>query len=94
MKKIIAALGAVLIFAGLKAQDTNRVKKTTTPQVKSNKTVSPARTNADAKTAFPKKSNTLKTAFPKNTDTGQIAFPKHADSGAIKNMKHTPVIKN
>ncbi len=94
MKKIIAALGAVLIFTGLKAQDTNKVKKTTTPQVKTNKTVAPANTNATGKTAFPKKSNTLKTAFPKNADTGQIAFPKHADSGTIKNIKHTPVIKN
>lgn len=94
MKKIIAALGAILIFSGLKAQDTMKVKKTTTPQVKSNKSVAPARTNANVKTAFPKKENTLKTAFPKNADTGKIAFPKSADSAVLKTAKQTPEIEN
>lgn len=94
MNKIIAALGAVLIFTGLKAQDTNKVKKTTTPQVRSNKTVVPVNANATGKTAFPKKNNAVKTAFPKTTNQGKVAFPKHTDSGAIKNIKQTPVIKN
>lgn len=75
MKKIIAAIGALLLFSGIKAQDTLKVKKTTTPQVKTNKTPAPARADKNVKVG--------KTAFPKTTDSVASKTVKHAP--AIKN---------
>ena len=69
MKKLSALIGALLLFTGLKAQDTPKVKKATNPQVKTNKVV---------KTTQPTQAQKLhKTAFPKTTDSVQSKMIKH-----------------
>lgn len=62
MKKIAAALGAILLVTGVKAQKQTEVSKTTTPQTNVRTGVNPNETNIKvANKVFPK--STLKTSI-------------------------------
>ncbi len=94
MKKIVAAIGALLFVGGVKAQTEPKVKKPTTPQVKNNVVVTPSTSNlkltqkAVKTTATPNLKSVKDATIKKST----IKAADNANKN-IKMVKAAPTIK-
>ena len=88
MKKIVAALGALLFVGGVKAQPVPPVKKTTTPQVKSNTAVT---TNNTAIKLV--KTSTVSGTTIKSTSIKGVTVKGTTIKAADKNIKLVKAVK-
>lgn len=91
MKKIVAAIGALLFIGGVKAQTEPQVKKSTTPQVKNNVAVSPSTTNIKLTQKAVKGTTTGDLKLVKATTIKNTTI-KAADKN-VKLVKAAPSIK-